>query len=418
MTHRVSLTLQALCLTLLSVILPAVAALPAASQTFTSLYNFGSGVNYQGPAGPMVIGSDGSLYGVTVFGGLGYGTVFQLAPPSVPGGTWTETVLYSFKGGVDGYSPAEGLAADKAGNLYGSTLYGGVTGGCNCGLVFKLKPPAAPGGAWSKRTMHAFSGTNGDGVNCCAPLYVDTKGVVYGTTFNNSLNGQTVVGGTAFRLQSQGGGFVETILHTFGLTPEDGQLPETQLTADQAGNLYGTTYQGGAYGFGLVYKLSPPANSGDPWTQTILYNFRYGTTPSSVLVMGASGQLFGTSSDGGIDNEGTVYRLTPPSGGQTEWSRTALWSFLGAGNGSSPGGLALDRATGIFYGVTAYSSQGGGCGVAYQLAPPAVAGGAWQYTVLHAFSEAEGCLPTGPLIRASDGTLYGVTETMAYQIKP
>lgn len=416
MTHGTVRARRASCFTALCLML-AVATMPAAGQTFTALYDFGSGINYQGPSGPMIIGRDGSLYGVTVTGGLGFGTVFQLSPPAVPGGTWTETAIYSFKGGVDGYRPAEGLSMDKGGNLYGSTLNGGITGGCNCGLVFKLKPPAAPGGTWSKRTMHAFTATNGDGADCCAPLYVDSKGVVYGTTFSSSANGQVRVGGTIFQIKSQGSGFVETILHDFLLTPGDGQLPETQLVGDAAGNLYGTTYQGGANGFGTVYKLSPPAGGNGAWTETILYDFRYGNTASSALVMGSSSQLFGTGSDGGIDNEGNIFRLTPPKSGQGEYSRTALWSFLGAGNGSSPGGLALDPATGIFYGVTAYSDHASGCGVAYQLAPPATAGGAWQYSVLHYFSEAEGCLPTGPIIRAADGTLYGVTETMAYQIK-
>ncbi len=420
MTNRVFFALRAVCVTTVSLFILTVLSMLGHSQTFSTLYTFGSGINYQGPFGPLVEASDGSLYGVTVAGGLGYGTVFQLSPPAVAGGTWAETAIYSFHGGVDGYRPAEGLVADKGGNLYGSTLSGGVVGGCNCGTVFKLKPPATPGGVWTKRIMHAFTGTNGDGTNCCAELTIDSKGAVYGITFNGGAYGATSVGGTVFRIQSQGSGFVETILHSFGATPTDGTLPETQLTLDAAGNLYGTTYQGGAFNNGTAFELSPPAHSG-AWQETILFNFdapNSGTTPSSPLIMDASGQLFGTSSDGGIDAQGAVYRLTPPPAGQTGWSKTTLWSFLGNGNGTFPGGLALDRATGIFYGVTEYSSWGGGCGVAYQLAPPAAAGGAWQYAVLYPFSGAIECSPNGPLVRDSAGNLFGATGTTVYEITP
>ena len=420
-THRIAPALRALRVLSISLFLLAGLMQPAASQTVSTLYTFSPGQNGgQFLSSPLLKASDGSLFGETSNGGIGsgvgFGTVIQFTPPAVDGGAWTETVIYSFLGGVDGLTPAGGLVADKAGNLYGTTAQGGTVGSCNCGTVFKLKPPATPGGIWTKRILHTFTRMNGDGgYTFGAGVVVDSKGIVYGTTGN----GGTYDSGTVFRIQPQGSGFAVSEIYSFGGTPVDGGFPTTSVTLDAAGNLYGATSLGGLNGQGTVYELSPPA-SGGVWKETVLYNFQtyFDTSASSALIMDKSGQLYGTRFTDGANNLGTVYRLTPPTAGQTEWSRTNLWTFQGNGDGGIPGGLAIDRATGIFYGMAQYANFFGGCGVAYQLAPPAVAGGAWQYAVLDHLINFTGCGTSQPLFRDSAGHLYGFTGNTVYEITP
>jgi len=334
------------------------------------LFNFNGTDGYQ-PMYGLIFDAAGNLYG-TAFGGgdpscgdpNGCGTVFQLTP--APGGGWTETVLHSFKGyPTDGSYPYAGVIFDAAGNLYGTTGGGGTYG---VGTVFELSPAA--GGGWTETVLHSFNGSDGHGPE--AGLIFDAAGKLYGTTAwggtgTDCLNTGC---GTVFKLTPvAGGGWTETVLHSFSNT--DGALPFAGLIFDAAGNLYGTTQQGGSYGFGTVFELTPTAGGG--WTETVLFSFngnwsgRDGGLPEAGLIFDAAGNLYGTTGAGGTYAYGTAFELTPTAGGG--WTETVLHSFNNNGtDGESPlAGLIFDAA-GNLYGTT---GGGGtyGLGMVFELTP-------------------------------------------------
>jgi uncharacterized repeat protein (TIGR03803 family) len=206
------------------------------------------------PQGPLIFDADGNLYGTTNMGGKGRGTVFELSPTG--DGGWTETVLHSFvNNGTDGWYPRGGLTFDAAGNLYGMTSGGGTAANCpvlfSCGTVFELSPTG--GGNWTETIIHSFTETRADGFNPVDFLVIDSSGNLYGTT---SLGG-TYGGGTVFELTpSASGSWTETLLHSFGRAG-DGKTPYAGLVLDAAGNLYGTTSAGGLDGLGTVFEITP-----------------------------------------------------------------------------------------------------------------------------------------------------------------
>jgi uncharacterized protein YceK len=298
------------------------------------------------PSAGLVRDANGVLYGTTYYGGslsdpyaIGYGAVFQLAPP-LPGQTnWKETVLYRFQGGSDGTNPSATLALDNSGALYGTTFSGG-TGGCTdlfgyvvgCGTVFKLTPPAPGGTKWTKTTLHQFGG-GADGESPLGKLFLDGAGSVYGTTVQGG-NGQcgdgigNVVGcGTVFKLMPPAPGgtvWTKTLIHDFQGVP-DGTSPQGGLIADAGGNLIGTTFGGGSgacsdlyyrnVGCGTVYKLTAPPPGQTAWTETVTYNFQGladGWEPIGELVSDPTGKLYGANQLGGVDvGYGTVFQITP-----------------------------------------------------------------------------------------------------------
>jgi uncharacterized repeat protein (TIGR03803 family) len=244
------------------------------------------------------------LYGTTVDGGgvTSYGTVFELTPSA--GGVWTETVLHTFAySGTDGYTPLAGLVFDASGNLYGTTVNGGAY---KYGTVFELTPTA--GGGWTETVLHSFNNKGTDGYWPYASLILDASGNLYGTT----LNGGTSNVGTVFELTpTAGGGWTETVLHNF--RGKDGYNPNSSLIFDAAGNLYGTTVKGGHYGYGTVFELTPTA--GGIWAETLLHSFNNNGTdgywPYAGLIFDAVGNLYGTSYLGGAHGFGTVFEITP-----------------------------------------------------------------------------------------------------------
>ena len=218
----------------------------------TVLYSF-TGPDGQTPAGDLLRDSAGNLYGTTTGGGTGgNGVVFELTPGN--GGQWTETVLYPFTGGADGIRPDAGLIQDEAGNLYGTTVYGGTS---SAGVVFKLTP--GNGGQWTETVLQNFTGGK-DGGNSYAPLVRDPQGNLYGTTNSGGEPGLGVV----FKLDPNG---KETVLYNFDFLNGGigGENPFAGLLRDDHGNLYGTANSGGdssgpqciaAYGCGVVFKMS------------------------------------------------------------------------------------------------------------------------------------------------------------------
>jgi uncharacterized repeat protein (TIGR03803 family) len=342
----------------------------------TVLYSFCSETNCTDGADPdagLIQDTAGNLYGVTdrggantsADGGVGGGTVFKLAISAQPGGGWTETVLYSFcseSNCTDGDQPSAGLIQDADGNLYGTTIYGGANTSANSGLgggaVFELAPPAQQGGVWTETALYSFCSVGGsnctDGDQPAAGLILDAAGNLYGTTYvggaNTSAN-DLIGGGTAFKVAppaQQGGAWTEMVLYSFcsvgGSSCTDGTLPSASLIQDSAGNLYGTTTQGGTGSGGTVFELAAPAQQGGTWTETMLYSFcsaggsvcTDGGIPSAGLIRDAAGNLYGTTSAGGANsNGGTVFELAPPIPPSFAVTTTAVTINAGATSGNT-----------------------------------------------------------------------------------
>jgi len=265
----------------------------------TVLYSFTGGSDGMNPAlGDLIFDRAGNLYGTTSAGGAdGYGTVFELVPSQ---GGWTEKVLYSFTGGNDGSQPFAGLIFDNAGNLYGTTVYGGTYG---WGTVYELTPS---GSGWTANVLYAFQGKN-DGRSAFGGLIFDQLGNLYG---NNWSAGQAD-GGTVFKLALSNGSWTYSVVYSFSAYGYRG--PAANLAIDGAGNLYGTTVNDGhgPYGSGNVFELTP---SGGSWIYTSLYDFtggNDGAEPICNVIFDANGNLYGTTYYGGADGYGVVWEITP-----------------------------------------------------------------------------------------------------------
>ncbi|MGA9355104.1 MAG: choice-of-anchor tandem repeat GloVer-containing protein, partial [Terriglobales bacterium] len=223
------------------------------------LHRFGKGSDGAYPYAGLIFDTSGNLYGTTFFGGAQEaGTVFELAPKAKGG--WTEKVLYSFGGGTDGANPYASVVFDAADNLYGTTYQGGDY---TSGTVFELTPNGS--GGWTEKVLHSF-GNGTDGADPYASLIFDTFGNLYGTTYQGGVYGL----GTVFELTPKRGGWREKVVHSFG-AGTDGANPYASLVFDAAGNLYGTTYQGGVYSSGTAFELTPKGGGG--WREKILYSF-------------------------------------------------------------------------------------------------------------------------------------------------
>jgi uncharacterized repeat protein (TIGR03803 family) len=253
----------------------------------------------------LILDGSGNLYGTTQMGGThNDGTVFELTPEA--GGKWTEKILHDFSG-KDGMNPWEaGVIFDGSGNLYGTTLSGGDLTNCNgigCGTVFELTPKE--GGGWREKVLHRFEGP--DGANPAAAVTFDGSGNLYGTTYNGGANND----GVAFELTPKGAGWTEKVLHNFDNNNKDGFNPFSSLILDGAGNVYGVTVVGGTYGYGTAYELMPKA--GGTWTEKVLVSFddTDGASPYTHLNLGAAGDLFGTAANGGRYDEGVVFEIIP-----------------------------------------------------------------------------------------------------------
>ena len=416
------------------------------SMTVTGVYQF-TGGNGSQPEAALVIGQSGALYGTTSAGGTSNaGTVFELTPPA-PGRTVTETVLYSFTNhNGDGYFPAAGLSIGNDGALYGTTVGGGAAG---MGTVFALTPPAAAGGSWTETVLYSFTGQNGDGYKPYAGLLIGKNGALYGTTAGGGLvtSSCPYSCGTVFELtrpEAPGAAWKETVLHRFTGQNGEGANPHAALVAGAAGALYGTTLHGGSgscndegqLGCGTVFALSPPASSGSAWTEKVIYSFTGqngdGAGPNAGVTLGAGGALFGVTSNGGSapcansspsapPGCGTVFALMPPAAGAT-WTEAVLYSFsdqLGSagwwGNGANPYGELVIGGNGVLYGTTSGGGyeclvQGsGGCGTVFQLTPPSVPGGPWTESAISLWGNNAGVFPMGAMTMGANGALYGTT---------
>jgi uncharacterized repeat protein (TIGR03803 family) len=229
---------------------------PATGQTSWAekvLYSFAGGSDGGTPSGEVVLDKSGALYGMTSQGGMGFGTIYKLTPPVVAGGVWTESVLYSFTGARDGADPWGGIIFDSTGALYGTASGGGASG---FGTVFQLAPPSAPGGAWSYSVLVSFAGVP-DGAHPLASLTMGKDGSLYGTTTQGGASKPSF--GTIFRLAPpavQGGTWAEKVIFSFTGNTIAGDFPNAPLILS-GGAIYGTTEAGGAFNAGTVFKLVP-----------------------------------------------------------------------------------------------------------------------------------------------------------------
>lgn len=359
---------------------------------------------------------------------------------------------------ADGSGPWGSLVVNKKGVLFGTTASGGG-GGCNgygCGVVFKLRQ--RPDGKWVETVLHSFDSNGQDGIVPYGGPVIGDGGHIYGTTWiGGALGAGTVFelshtpsgweegvlysfgtenndggapvsglvvdeagnlygtaaggpGSTAFELSPGPEGWSESILHHFGVESGDGAAPYAGLILDASGNLYGATTDGGkgctGEGCGTVYKLKPQPDGS--WKETVLHRFnndgKDGVNPGwGSLFMDASGRLYGTTRAGGPAVAGIIYRLTHQPDGH--WKESILYNFKQDASGYSPNtGVVMD-SSGNLYGTTDYGGAGD-CGVIYKLAPGKQ--GQWTYTVLHTFTGPDGCLPEGNLVPDNNGN-YGAT---------
>jgi len=373
------------------------------------VYSFnGSGGGPSLPYAGLIVDNSGHLYGTTEFGGTyNQGTVFEVT--ANPDGNWTESVLYSFTGGQDGGQPSGGLMLDASGTLYGTTTLGGSQN-CNlgCGAIFTLTPTS---GGWTESLIYTFTGGS-DGRAPYAGLVSDAQGTLYGTTLmgGNIGAGCSSGCGTVFSLSHSTGAWKENVLYAFA-GGNDGESPYAGLTFDAAGNLDGTTYAGGTYGNGTVFRLTP--DSSGNWTESVLYTFtgrRDGKHPLGGVVIDKAGNFYGTASKGGAQGYGVVFKLASTSHGA--WQERVLHTFGNAPAATPVAGLVMD-GSGSLYGTTMLgadlTSCGGGCGTLFKLSP--ASGGGWTFAVLHLFGRnMDGYHPSGRLTLDLAGNLYGTTQ--------
>ena len=373
---------------LAAVILLAGIAIPAQAQTETILYSF-QGSKDSGPdgaypqVGPTLVGT--TLYGTTWMGGsAGVGTAWAVSTT-----TGKETILHTFQGSpTDGWEPLGGLGYYK-GSFYGTTIGAPC---CYFGTIFEI---TKSGKKYVETLLHEFSGPpDGYGPEYVTPVF-DSQGNLYGTTYVGGEPGN----GTVFKM-SPGG--TETVIHNFNCN-SDGCYPESGVTLDKKGNLYGTAAGGGStacgYGCGVLYEITAAGN------YSILYSFLGGNdgfAPYAPPVLDKKGNLYGTTENGGSGLYGTVYKFNPKTG-----QKTILHNFSGESDGASPwaGALVFDKA-GNLYGTTLGGGIDGMCGTIYKIAPDGS-----NYTILYKFGcDPDGGQPGGGVVFDKSGNLYTTTS--------
>ena len=331
-------------------------------QVETILHDFVALPHGSTPQSALIADKAGVLYGTTIYGGYGYGVVFKMAPDK--NGKWTQTVIYTFNiyssPGYYGTQTTASLALDGSGNLYLTTATAGCLNSCGVQLVSELLPNAD--GTWRAQTVYVFG--------------------------ENSSN--------------------------------DGSLPLAGVIVDSAGSLYGTTERGGANGFGTVYELT--SFGSNQWSETILYNFTGGTDggyPTGSLTFDAAGNLYGTSTVGGtgpcagggrnvVYGCGVVFELTAKINPDGTRNEIILHSFTGL-DGSFPGANVIFDRDGNLLGTTPVGPGPNNAGTVFKMKP--IAGGGWDFKTVYTFAGGlDGQTPSGGLVQGADGLFYGTTR--------
>lgn len=309
--------------------------------TESVLYNFKGLPDGAEPLGGVIFDSAGNLYGTTSEGGpTQSGTVFELSPTS--GGGWTEKIIYAFTGGADGCNPDAGLAMDSLGNLYGTTI---SCGEHETGTVFEVSPSE---GGWVETTLWEFSGASSA---TASGLVLDAQGNLYGTTTSQG----TFYEGSVFKVTQASGTWNLISIYSF-TGGDNGCNPVGDLIFDKAGSLYGSAQQCGADDVGTIFKLTPSVGQ---WSLSVLHTFTGGADgafPESGLTFDSQGNLYGTTYVGGLFGNGTVFRLRPRGGRWTE----AEYGFMGGTDGSNPSGSVTIGKMDLFGATTFGGSNSDG----------------------------------------------------------
>jgi uncharacterized repeat protein (TIGR03803 family) len=371
---RAMICLRALALTLLATSW-IVFLHPVSSATETIVHSFSDNGDASNPTAGVILGKKGIFYGVTPLGGyFNDGAIYKVAPNG------TEEVLYSFMNSDDGYSPNGNLIMDTGGNFYGA-----ASGGANnSGTIFKLSASN------DLTVLYTFEGGN-DGFGPMGSMIFDKLGNLYGTTFR----GGTSDAGTIFKLSPSG---THTVLYSFG-GGSDGLYPNGALIFGSKGELFGTTAQGGSFGFGTLFKLSASL------VHTVEWDFSGGADgggPTGGLVL-YKGLYFGTTHGGGTGANGIVYGWSPTH----PYGLGIYWVFTGGADGGEPGAGVISDKEGNLYGTT---GAGGANfeGTVYKLD---VSTSPIAETVLHNFGLGpDGQFPLAGVVFDKSGNLYGTTS--------
>lgn len=414
MTHERSLRMLIVALLTMALVPALLVPNVSAQSKYKNLHTFNGGNDGRVVQSGLVLDPAGNLYGTTDGGGTNNGgTVFRLTRNA--DGTWTESVLYSFcslSNCSDGMEPMAGLILDQAGNLYGTTRTGGPNNG---GTVFKMT--ANLGGTWTESVLYGFCSLSNcqDGNWPEAALMLDQAGNLYGTTIYGGAHQE---GTAFRLMPNEDGSWTESVLYSFcSMTYcPDGRNPVAGLISDQTGNLYGMTqYGGNSSGNGTVFKLTPHQNGS--WTHQVLHRFcsrsncSDGGFPLGALILDQSGGLYGTTS--AWPTEGLVFKLTQNKRGG--WTEQVLHTFCfrtSCYDGDYPTSTLILDHQGNLYGTTASGGYVGGCtlgcGVVFRLAPTSHSG--WKETVLHRFADHPGAYPLAGVILDAAGNLFGTTN--------
>lgn len=373
----------------------------AHAQAENVLYSFPASSNGccgGGPTAPLTSDGKGNFFGTTPrLGAYDNGSVFEVSP----NGSEYEITLYSFcqnsPACLDGFDPEySGVIRDSAGNLYGTTAFGGAN---NCGLVYELSPS---GNTWAENVLYSFPPASDNDTNC-TPLFgviMDKAGNLFGTTSygqvsNGNTNGN---GGAVFELTKSGDEWTEQLLFEYPYGSQSG------VTIDASGNLYGIGANSQDYPF--LFKLTGNGRGG--WTPTVIYTFlatNKGIGPMATPVVDAAGNLYGTTYAGGAHNAGAVYEVVK---GTTsgEWTYKVLFSFNGTTQGGNPVGSVTLAPNGTILGTTEYGGTNqGGTGTVFELVP---SNGSYRERA-YSFDGTDGSAPEAA-VTLYGGNVYGTTS--------
>jgi len=321
------------------------------------------------------------------------------------------STIYAFpSAGSQGALPSANLVSDSAGNLYGTTVLGGAFGN---GAVFELLKPVPPSTEWAETVLYSFSGLT-DGAQPSAGVIFDSAGNLYGTTYQGgTINVHCPVGcGTVFELSppaAPGGSWTATVLHSFQ-GGGDGAKSVSGLVFDQKGILYGTTAGGGVNNVGTVFMLTPPATPGEPWVESVIFTFSAAQYPRGTPVVDSRGNLYGTTYADTTRDAGVAFRLAPPAKQGGAWRYRVIYSFGSSPTDSSNPNATLALHNGHLYG-TAFSGGEYNHGTVFELSPPAVAGGTWSEVVLYSFGAVtnDGVAASGNTLFDKTGNIFSMT---------